>query len=57
MLEKSINIDDVYEETIFCWECPHCGVINKMIEEPQWDIIDVFECKNCNKIILFEKDE
>ena len=54
--KTKIRPDDFWEETIHCWECPICGEISVLHEEPNYMETDLFICDHCKSEIELDKE-
>ena len=49
MDEGELLIAEVYEETVYAWDCPHCEYVNESYDE-LYDASNM-HCENCGEIV------
>ena len=47
--EGNVSPVSIWEETVYCWECPICGTINESRDNPI--TLDELPCSECIYII------
>jgi predicted Zn-dependent protease len=48
---ESIKMSDIYEETIYTFDCPYCTEINETSDLTDWENKETTFCQHCDEEI------